>query len=108
MQNENEILWTAAFLNERFTSVVSPLGWSFLGSIFEQLALRDPLRYMGVPGAETIPASRLWHGHPYVNVEIFSILYKPFPDAFVPADAVRYFPNGDLNYRKHSPYPRSL
>lgn len=108
MQNENEILWTAAFLNERFTSVVSPLGWSFVGSLFEQLALRDPLRYMGAPDADTLPALRLWHGHPYVNVEIFSTLYKPFPDAFVPTDAVRYFPQGDLTYRRHSLYPRSM
>lgn len=108
MQNENEILWTAAFLNERFTSIVSPLGWSFIGSSFEQLALRDPLRYMGYPEAEKIPATRLWHGHPYVNAEIFSIFYKPFPDAFLPADAVRYFPNGNLAERKRAPYPRSM
>lgn len=108
MQNEIEILWTAAFLNERFTSVVSPLGWSFIGSLFEQLALRDPLRYMGFPEADKIPAVRLWHGHPYVNTRIFQIFYKPFPDLFVPADAVRYFPNGDLAYRKQAPYPRSM
>lgn len=108
MQNENEILWTAAFLNERFTSVVSPLGWSFIGSLFEQLALRDPLRYMGFPEADKIPAVRLWHGHPYVNTAIFQIFYKPFPDMFVPADAVRYFPNGNLAYRKHAPYPHSM
>ena len=108
MQNKNETLWTAAFLNERFTAIVSPLGWSFVGALFEQLALRDPLRYMGLPDADTIPATRLWHGHPYANVEIFQIFYKPFPSAFVPADAVRYFPNGDLTYRQRAPYPRSI
>lgn len=108
MQNENQILWTAAFLNERFTSIVSPLGWSFIGSLFEQLALRDPLRYMGYPDSEKIPATRLWHGHPYVNAEIFYIFYKPFPDAFLPADAVRYFPNGNMAERNRAPYPRSM
>jgi phosphohistidine swiveling domain-containing protein len=107
MQNANEILWTSAFLNERFTEPVSPLGWSFIGTLFEELALRDPLRFMGFPDADTIPATRLWQAHPYVNVEIFQILYKPFPDALVPADAVRYFPHGDLNYRKRAPYPTS-
>lgn len=105
---QKEIRWTSAFLNERFTTVVSPLGWSFIGTLFEQLALRDPLRYMGFPGAEKIPAVRLWNGHPYVNVEIFQIFYKPFPDALVPADAGRYFPNADLAFRKRSPYPRSI
>lgn len=105
---QNEILWTAAFLNERFISIVSPLGWSFVGALFEQLALRDPLRFMGFPNAEKIPATRLWRGHPYVNVEIFQIFYKPFPNAFVPADAVRYFPNGLLELRHRAPYPRSM
>ena len=108
MQNANEILWTSAFLNERFTEPVSPLGWSYLGALFEELALRDPLRFMGYPDADTIPAARLWHAQPYVNVEIFQILYKPFPDALVPADAVRYFPNGDVRYRKRAPYPTSI
>lgn len=108
MNDENEILWTAAFLNERFTSVVSPLGWSFVGALFEQLALRDPLRFMGFPDAEKIPATRLWHGHPYVNVALFQIFYKPFPNAFVPADAVRYFPNGDVRMRKRASYPTSI
>lgn len=107
VQNENEILWTAGFLNERFTKIVSPLGWSFVGALFEQLALRDPLRYMGYPHAETIPATRLWHGHPYINAQIFQIFYKPFPGLLVPADAVRYFPHGDPEYRKRAPYPRS-
>ncbi|MCI0477622.1 MAG: hypothetical protein L0Y55_15360, partial [Anaerolineales bacterium] len=64
MQNDTEILWTSGFLNERFTEPVSPLGWSFVGALFEQLALRDPLRYMGYPDAETIPAARLWRALP--------------------------------------------
>lgn len=108
MQKDAKILWTSAFLNERFTEPVSPLGWSVVGALFEQLALRDPLRFMGYPDAETIPATRLWRAQPYVNVAIFQIIYKPFPDAFVPADAVRYFPNGDLAFRKRAPYPTSL
>lgn len=108
MQNTGEILWTSAFLNERFTAPVSPLGWSHVGALFEEIALRDPLRFMGYPAAESIPATRLWHGHPYANVAIFQTIYKPFPDAFVPADAVRYFPQGDLKFRQRAPYPSSL
>jgi len=105
MQTAREILWTAAFLNERFTEPVSPLGWSHVGALFQELALRDPLRYVGYPDAEKIPTTRLWRALPYVNVEIFQILYKPFPDALAPADAARYFPDGDLNFRKRAPYP---
>jgi pyruvate,water dikinase len=107
MQNANEILWTSAFLNERFIEPVSPLGWSFVGALFQEFALRDPLRYMGYPDADALPATRLWRGQPFVNVALFQIFYKPFPDALVPADAVRYFPNGDVNFRKGAPYPHS-
>ena len=103
-----ETVWTAGFLNERFPAPVSPLGWSVIGGLFDRYALRDPLRYMGYPAAETIPTTRLVHGHPYTNVLIFQILYNPFPTALVPADAVRYFPEGDLNWRKRAPYPGSL
>ncbi len=89
MEVTAETFWTAGFLNERFPAPVSPLGWSVVGALFERYALRDPLRFMGYPAAETIPATRLVHGHPYTNVLIFQILYNPFPAARVPADAVR-------------------
>lgn len=107
MQNANEILWTGAFLNERFIEPVSPLGWAHVGALFQELALRDPLRYMGYPEADTIPATRLWRAQPFVNVELFEIIYKPFPAALVPADATRYFPDGDVRYRLRAPYPTS-
>ncbi len=105
MAEQEEIYWTAGFLNERFSAPVSPLGWSVIGPLFEEYALRQPLRYMGYPRAGTSPATRLVHGHPYTNVLIFQILYKPFPDALVPADAVRYFPEGDSSWRLQAPYP---
>lgn len=95
-------------MNERFIEPVSPLGWSYVGSLIEQVALRDALRYMGYANADTIRATRLWHGHPYANVLIFQILYNPFPSAFLPTDAVRYFPNGDVTLRERAPYPRRI
>ncbi len=107
MSNPSETFWTAGFLNERFSAPVSPLGWSVVGAIFEKYALRDPLRFMGYPAVDRIPATRLVRGHPYSNVLIFQIVYNPFPDALVPADAVRYFPKGDVSWRKQAPYPRS-
>ncbi len=102
------VLWTAGFLNERFPAPVSPLGWSVLGPLIEEIALRDPLRWMGYREADTIPVTRLYRGHPYANVAIFQILYKPFPDSFLPDDAVRYYPDGATNFRKLTPYPRGL
>ncbi len=108
MADPDDILWTAGFLNERFPGPVSPLGWSVIGAIFDEYALRDPLRFMGYPLADKIPATRLYHAHPYTNVLIFQILYNPFPDSLVPADAVRYFPDGDVAWRKRAPYPRSI
>jgi phosphohistidine swiveling domain-containing protein len=101
-----EILWTSGFINERFPAPVSPLGWSLVGAFIEELALRDPLRFLGYPHAETIPLTRLWRGHPYVNVEAFQIIYKIFPDFILPEDAYRYFPDGDVALRKRASYPR--
>ncbi len=101
-----EILWTSGFFNERFPAPVSPLGWSWLQPLIEEIALRDPLRFLGYPQAETIPLTRLWRGHPYANVRAFQIFYKVFPDFILPEDAYRYFPDGDVSLRKRAPYPR--
>lgn len=101
-----EILWTSGFINERIITPISPLGWSHLAPLIEELALRDPLRFLGYPDAETIPLTRLWRGLPYVNARAFHIIYKVFPDFFLPEDAYRYFPNGNASLRTHAPYPR--
>lgn len=108
MSGAEKILWTSGFLDERFPAPVSPLSWSVVGAQFEQLALRDPLRMLGYPEAEKVPATRLWHGHPYANVLIFQILYSLFPASLVPTDASRYFPNRDTTIRLLAPYPRSI
>lgn len=106
MQNTDNILWTSGFFNERFPAPISPLGWSLIGPLIEDLALRDPLRFLGYPDAEKIPLTRLWHGHPYANALAFHFYYKVFPDFILPEDAYRYFPNGEVNLRKRAPYPR--
>ncbi|MBI5031080.1 MAG: hypothetical protein HZB51_11170 [Chloroflexi bacterium] len=106
MQNTNDNLWTSGFFNERFPAPISPLGWSLIGPLIEELALRDPLRFLGYPDADKIPLTRLWRGHPYANALAFHIFYKVFPDFILPEDANRYFPNGDVGLRKRAPYPR--
>jgi phosphohistidine swiveling domain-containing protein len=108
MAEASQTFWTAGFLNERFPAPITPLGWSVVGPLFEEYALRDPLRFMGYPEAKKLPAIRLVRGHPYANMLIFQILYNPFPDRLLPADAVRYFPEGDVSWRKRAPYPRSI
>ena len=105
-QMTSEILWTSAFFNERFPAPISPLGWSHIGPLIEELALRDPLRCLGYPDAETIPLTRVWHGHPYANAHAFQIFYKVFPDFILPEDAYRFFPDGNVRLRKYAPYPR--
>ncbi|MCL4488479.1 MAG: PEP-utilizing enzyme [Chloroflexi bacterium] len=101
------ILWTAGFFNERFSEPVSPLGWSLIGPLVEELALREPLEYLGYPKTKEIRITRLWHGHPYTNVAVFQILYKIFPDWLLPEDAYRYFPDGQVQLRKEAAYPSS-
>ncbi len=101
-------LWTAAFFNERFPAPVSPLGWSLVGSLVEQIALRDPLRYLGCRRFDGQAILKMHRGHPYVSVAVFQTLYKPFPRAFLPEDAARYFPEGDASLRLAAPYPKGL
>jgi len=105
---EQEILWTSGFINERLPAPISPLGWSLIAPLIEEFALRDPLRFLGYPQAETIPLTRLWRGHPYANVEVFQVLYKVFPDFILPEDAYRFFPDGNIALRHRAPYPRWL
>ncbi len=105
--NDN-YLWTGGYLNERFPQPVSPLGWSIVGSLTEELAFRAPLRYLGYRHLDRLPLTKLYRGHPYTNVAVFQILYKVFPDALVPDDAARYFPGGDTGLRRQAPYPCCL
>jgi phosphohistidine swiveling domain-containing protein len=104
----DDYLWTGGYLNERFPRPVSPLGWSVVGALTEELAFRDPLRYLGFRGLEGLPLTKLYRGHPYTNVAVFQIFYKVFPDAVLPDDAVRYFPGGNTVLRAEAPYPCCL
>lgn len=101
-------VWTSGFLNERFGLPVSPLGWSVINELLEELAFRDPLRYLGVRDMERWPITKLYRGHPYVNMLVFQTLYKVFPDALLPEDACRYFPEGEAKLRFRVQYPHSL
>lgn len=92
-------LWTAAFFNERFTQPVSPLGWTLITEHMERLALRAPLELLGGEGIEGLLVKR-WRGHPYTRVEAWQQIYKLFPDALLPEDAGRFFPDGDASLRR--------
>ena len=105
---EDDRVWTSGFLNERFPVPVSPLGWTLINELLERLAFREPLRYLGLAGAENLTLTRLYHGHPYVNLFVFQTLYKVFPDRLLPEDAYRYFPQGRTELRHDVGYPRSL
>jgi phosphohistidine swiveling domain-containing protein len=104
----DDYLWTSGFLNERFSEPVSPLGWSVVQELLEELAFREPLRYMGYPQADSLPITKLYRGHPFVNGTVFQVLYKPFPDFVLAEDAYRYFPGGDTSLRKKASYPPSI
>lgn len=106
LPGENTV-WTSGFLNERFPLPVSPLGWSVIQELLEELAFRAPLRYLGLGGVDRIRITRLYRGHPYVNMFVFQTLYKVFPDSLLPEDAYRYFPDGKIELRRSVDYPRS-
>ena len=101
---EPDRLWTAGFLNERFTKPVSPLGWTLVADPLSELALRGPLRLLAAEDLEG-PLLRLVRGHPYTRVEAWSRIYRLFPDRLLPEDAARFFPAGDASTRKRAAVP---
>ncbi|MCC7174392.1 MAG: hypothetical protein IT159_04275 [Bryobacterales bacterium] len=101
-------LWTSGFLNERFPLPVSPLGWTLIRELLEPLAFLEPLRFIGYCWPAGEPLTKLRGGRPFVNLRVFQILYKPFPECLLPEDAGRYFPREDNRLRRDAPYPRSL
>ncbi|MBC7224335.1 MAG: PEP/pyruvate-binding domain-containing protein, partial [Anaerolineae bacterium] len=101
-------LWTAGFVNERFPQPVSPLGWTLIRPLLEELAFRQPLAYLGVHDLDGREVLRLHRGHPYVDVQVFQHLYKVFPDFLLPEDAARYFPRGEVALRRAVARPRGL
>jgi phosphohistidine swiveling domain-containing protein len=105
---DDDHLWTSGFLNERFPRPVSPLGWTLIKELLEPLAFLDPLRFMGYRKPPGLPVTKLHGGHPYVNVHLFQVLYKPFPAPLLPEDARRYFPGGDTDLRHKAAYPCRL
>ena len=104
----DDSLWTGGFFNERFPRPVSPLGWTLLRELIEPLALADPLRFLGMRPEQLDPLVKLYRGHPYANVTAFQHLYAVFTERMLPADAYRFFPQGDVSLRKAVTYPRSI
>lgn len=104
----DDYIWTSGFLNERFPLPVSPLGWTLIQGLLERLAFRDPLRYLGLRGVENLSITKLYRGHPYVNLFVFQTLYRVFPDWLLPEDAWRYFPSGRTELRRAVRYPLFL
>jgi len=105
---ENNTVWTAGFFNERFPQPVSPLGWSIIAPLVEEVASRDPLSYLGCRDLPQWRILRLYNGHLYVNMAVFQTLYKVFPEGLLPEDAARYFPGGNTRLCRQAPYPCCL
>lgn len=93
-------VWTKAFFDERFPHPVSPLSWSILGELVKRRAFLDPLRYLGYRELKGADIFRLFHGRPYVLVEVFQALYSGFPRFLRPYDWERYFPGPGYLSRK--------
>ncbi len=103
--NDNQ-LWTSAFLNERLTQPVSPLGWTLVARHLETLAFSAPLRLLNASFSPNTPLLKLYRGHPYSRVAAWGRIYKLFPNWLLPADASRFFPNNDAALRYEEPVPK--
>ena len=104
--DDDESLWTSSFFIERFPTPPSPLGWTLVGPLIEKFALRDPLRLIGFRKYQNIKVFRMYRGFPFVNVQVWQMLYKFFPSAFLPTDAHRFFPERNVSMRRDVRQPR--
>jgi pyruvate,water dikinase len=104
----DEYCWTSGFLNERFPQPLSPLGWTMIRTLIEPLGFRDPLQFMGFKPHIEMPILKLHQGHPFINMRVYQILFKPFPRCLLPEDIGRYFPGGNVELRKEASYPCCL
>ncbi len=103
--DDADTLWTGAFLNERLTQPVSPLGWTLVARHLETLAFSAPLALLGAsfpPGTKLL---KLYRGHPYSRVNAWGRIYKLFPPAILPADASRFFPEQNSAMRRANAVP---
>jgi phosphohistidine swiveling domain-containing protein len=103
----DDLTWTSGFLNERFKRPVSPLGWSVIQELIEEYAFREPLRFVGFNRFDDLVLTKLYLGHPFVNVLVFQMLYKQFPEMLLPDDAARFFPDGDTDMRREVEWPKT-
>jgi phosphohistidine swiveling domain-containing protein len=103
----DDFTWTSGFLNERFKRPVSPLGWSVIQELIEEYAFREPLRFVGFNRFDDLVLTKLYLGHPFVNVQVFQMLYKQFPEMLLPDDAARFFPDGNTDMRQEVEWPKT-
>ncbi len=99
-------IWTSGFFEERFPGAVTPLTWSYLFPVFEQVALTEPLGFVGVRAGDRVDLLRRVRGRVYTRMDAFQRLYKFFPRFLLPADARRFFPGGDVSLRRRVREPR--
>ncbi|MFQ6115190.1 MAG: PEP/pyruvate-binding domain-containing protein, partial [bacterium] len=79
-------IWTPFFFLERFPQPVSPLGWSLLQGPVIKRAFREPLSLLGQRRLARQRLTRLFHGRPYSDLNVFGLLYGFIPPAVLAQD----------------------
>lgn len=82
---------TNYFFIERFTKPISPLGWSFIGPSIEEIALKEPLRYLGLFKLARGKLIYVIDGIPYVKKEVFRGLFQIVPKKLITKDKLNSF-----------------
>lgn len=84
-----EALWSRRFLGERWPEPATPLGWSIVGPLLEEIVAFPDVQRRHLGGAPTI---RLVHGRPYVNTAIFRRLGFKLPGGAPPRFVAELLP----------------
>lgn len=79
--------YTSYFFSERFSTPMSPMGWSLIGKLIEKNAFRDPLWFLGEDFLAKAPQIvNLFCGYPAVRLHVIQKIYSVIPPRFVSQD----------------------
>lgn len=88
-RERDDVIWTRRFIGERWPKPATPMGWSVIGPILDELIAYPETQAAHLGGG---PALQLVDGHPYVNATVFRHLAFKLPGAPAPRFMLELIP----------------
>ncbi len=88
-RSRDDVIWTRRFIGERWPRPATPMGWSVIAPILDELVAYPETQAAHLGGG---PALQLVDGHPYVNATVFRHLAFKLPGAPAPRFMLELIP----------------